>query len=590
MPQVDFPISELVSNVRQRLSADDVFLLQAIREPTVVAVPPENAFRDLCVLTDGRIRHYGFQRFGGDLKRVCIESGDGGLSWKLLLVHDPAELGACTRSPYSGRWITVIPVSREPDPAFPALAGNPDGGVWALFSDTGPGGRDVARRRVSGLPLFNIRQPFALQARRRLICTAQMIEGRVTHPVVLRSDDDGDTWTAAHLQPAPPFVTAPPHKGVRWQQYACEPTVTELADGTLVIIARTSQDFHYQYVSADGGETWSDPAPSPFHGTITMPTLLRLTDGRQLLFWCGTQPLPELDHTEPYLVQSEIEGTSEDVFTNRDACHGAVSHDDFRSWCGFREIFLNPIRNDADYRLSGHCKIDKSVHQFQAVELPFGKVMLALGQCATSRRILIFDPDWLCETERAMDFSNGLAGISTHSFVRSLTGNIRGWGGHCAWNRVSGARLVPSPDGQPIEVLKIACSGDTDLVSPVTGATWNFPAGRRGAVELDMQTPGAGVTLSLTDRWFNPSDTTVAGYAAFTAHVHDLAPDTWSAVRVEWDLDAGRATLSVSGRRREVLVLRHPSKTGINYIHLLADTATPGNPGTLIRDFHAVLG
>lgn len=589
MPKDDPSLSALIGAMRARLSTDDRLLLEAIHEPTVVAVPPEDAFRDLCVLADGRIRHYGFEVVGGVHQRVFIESGDCGLSWKRHLVHAPDEMGACTRSPASGRWLTLMPMLRKPHSAYPGLAVHPEGGTWALFSATGPGGHDVVRRRVSALQLANIRQPLALRTRPRLICAAQLREGAVTHPVVMRSDDDGETWAPAHLRPAPPFVPAFPHRGVRWQQYACEPTVTELADGTLIALARTSQDFHYQYVSRDGGETWTDPAPSPFHGTITMPALLRLADGRQLLFWCDTQPLPELEHAEPYLSASEIEGTSEDVFTNRDACHAALAHDDFTGWQGFRELFLNPIRNDADFRLSGHCKLDKSVHQFQALELPFGKVMVALGQCVTSRRILVFDLQWLGEKTRAMDFSNGLAGLSTHSYIRSLTGNIRGWGGHCAWNRISGAKLVPSPDGDPVEVLKIACSGDRDLVSPITGATWNFPAGRRGAVTLQMQTPGAGVTLSLTDRWFNPSDLHVPDYAAFSTPVQQLVPAVWSTVRVEWDLDARTAALVVNGDRQADLPLRNPSETGLNYLHLLALADTPEDPGTLVRSLHAEL-
>ena len=99
---------------------------------------------------------------------------------------------------------------------------------------------------------------------------------------------------------------------------------------------RTSQDRHYQAFSEDGGETWSEATPSPFYGTITMPTLYRMSDGRLLFFWCNTTPLPERTGTD---------GVWEDVFTNRDALHVAISTDDGRTWKGFRELLLNPERN-----------------------------------------------------------------------------------------------------------------------------------------------------------------------------------------------------------------------------------------------------
>lgn len=74
------------------------------------------------------------------------------------------------------------------------------------------------------------------------------------------------------------------HKGIRWNHGAVEPTVVELKDGTLWMLMRTSQDFHYQAFSKDGGQTWGESEPSPFYGTITMPTLGRLADGPDCCF------------------------------------------------------------------------------------------------------------------------------------------------------------------------------------------------------------------------------------------------------------------------------------------------------------------
>lgn len=113
---------------------------------------------------------------------------------------------------------------------------------------------------------------------------------------------------------------------------------------------------HYQSESFDGGETWSALVPSNIHATLTMPTLFRLSGGRILLFWCNTQPLPELDHQTqwPPLNEGEISGErGEDVFTNRDANHAAISEDGGRTWIGFRELALNPLRNAADFPGAG---------------------------------------------------------------------------------------------------------------------------------------------------------------------------------------------------------------------------------------------
>ena len=60
------------------------------------------------------------------------------------------------------------------------------------------------------------------------------------------SDDDGLTWKCSNTVTSPDHQGGGFHKGIRWNHGAVEPTVVELKDGTLWMLMRTSQDFHYQ--------------------------------------------------------------------------------------------------------------------------------------------------------------------------------------------------------------------------------------------------------------------------------------------------------------------------------------------------------
>ena len=108
-----------------------------------------------------------------------------------------------------------------------------------------------------------------------------------------------------------------------------------------------------------------------------------MNDGRLLFIWNNTTPLPE---------KEGVSGVWEDVFTNRDVLHAAVSDDDGKTWKGFRELFLNPNRNDFDYKNADRSQsIDMSVHQTQTVELPSGEVLISLGQHKDHRKLLMFE-------------------------------------------------------------------------------------------------------------------------------------------------------------------------------------------------------
>lgn len=560
--------------------------LSRIIAPVEVAVPPMNAVRELMMLPSGQIRHYGYAGTEHAARRNYIASDDFGLSWQEYDTPSGAP-GAVVQSPWSGDFLTVFGTHELPVEAGTSILTGLPKGLFCARSTTGVDG-EYAVQQVADAPFWIPRQPMPLHSRRRWIVACQMRSPeQIGHPAVLRSDDDGRSWQKVVLPPGPRHEVACPHKGVRWQNYFCEPTIVELSSGRLWMLIRTSTDMHYESFSDDAGETWTDPRPSRFYGTITMPTLFRLRDGRIIHFWCNTTPLPELDHDQQSeLLDWEREGYGEDFFTNRDAFHAAISDDDGKTWRGFREVRLSPIRNEADYRTVGGHIDDKSMHQSQALELPTGHVLVSHGQHPACRRIVIFDPAWLYETQRSEEFCSGLGNVSSFQYVKSIAGNFRAFG-HCAYNRRPGPLLVPSPDGEPREVLHLFVQPDPHLVHATQGLVWNFPAGHSGELRVNLRLAAGsrGVRVSLMDRWINPVDPVADLYAIHrvNADASNCVPDVWHELVFRWT-DSTRSTATCSiGDKTISLELKTPSLNGISYVHIQTLAADQDLAGTYVR-------
>lgn len=578
-------------------------MLRRIHAPQVVGVPPENACRGLMVMPDGEIRHYGFRHDGGKgaqaVQPLYLSSRDCGLSWRELPVAG-VTAGSMVRSPWSGDFLTVLNKPRRShSEAWQTALNACDGGGFFVFrSAQGPEGQLTPSliNRQSG---FMARLPLPLRQRRRWVQPIQRAAESPYQPGVLLSDDDGRTWREVLLPSPPPHRVEWPHEGVRWQNYGCEPTVVELSNGRLWMLIRTSQDCHYEAFSEDGGESWTKPAPSRFHATLTMPLLFRMSDGRLLVVWNNSTPLPELNHdAQAGLNRSEREGSSEDFFTNRDVLHAAVSTDDGQTWRGFRELYLNERRNDNDFRTRGGNveSLDKSIHQSQALELPEKKILLAFGQHPLCRRLIIFDPEWLLENHREDGFALGLGGWSVQQYLKSVPGNFRGVSGHCAYNRRAGASLIPHPDGLPREVLQVARHPDPRLLHEVQGAVWNFPCWPRGSLKVRLRMPqgSQGMQMCLVDRWFNPVDPVVSHFAQHVLRLDPagrvntvpcLKPDVWAELEIGWDHD--KARFRISGDSWHELPRVFPTRSGICYLHLQS-AASAGDPyGVLIESVAA---
>ena len=595
-------------------------LYREVFEPEVTALAPRFADRAVMVTREGEIRVYGcrpHEHENGNKNAVfmMLRSVDNGLSFTMEEVpaDDP---GARTASPWSDGYITMIShvdeVGESPHckeshvPAAVQLQAHL-AGTYVYRSAGGPDGPWEVEK-ISDNVTHLQRLPLPLKKWKRWINIGQkrIKEDNRLHPVVFLGDADGRNWTETVL-PAPPiFEQTYPHKGMRWYDPGVEPAFAETPSGRILMLLRTSRDVHYECYSDDGGVTWSEMKPSIFYAVATMPGIYSLSDGRMIAIWNNTCPLPEVDHTtQPLLGDGEIRGDWEDVFTNRDAIHAAISEDEGKTWKGFREITLSPVRNNGDFRTNDGSWFlnDKSVHQNQLFELPGNKVLLHCGQHIKTSRIILFDLDFLYAKERSEDFSRGLENWSTHLYYKSHSGGFR-VAGHCAWNRRTGAQLMPSPEGDAREALLIGRHPDDRLFSDREGAVWNFPGSRQGKVTADFTVaPGtAGLRISLADRWINPCDEYVGELSPFSfildgegkvGAVQIAEPGKRSTLELDFDLDRNILTVSGNGKSAEVPYGRTlPAPFGkeiqLSYLHLQTAAETADSAGVYLHTVHFV--
>ncbi len=564
---------DVLKQMQSNLTQDDIRQLKDIYEPTQVAVPDDNPFYGLCVTRDGAIRFYGdYNRTFAEPDNVSsfppcyIESKDCGLSWKRHIYPENA-LGKSVYVPYLDKYLsTKVELGK---------------GFWVRIGDN-PDSTEYEQVLVEEEVADLFAAPLIMKSRNRiLLWHGERRENRYSLPAfypVLHYSDDGKTWHTVHLGEAPYFEVKWPHKGYRWQQNNRELTIIEKDDGTLQCISRTSMDVHYTATSKDGGETWSEFTPTAFQSTGTFPCMKKLSDGRILFAFCNTRPLPELKGAD---------GVWEDVFTNRDASHLAISEDDGVTWKGFRELRLNPLRHNTDFRtIGGWSTLDKSIHQFEILELPFNKALIANGQHKVCCNIMIVDLDWLYETEREEDFLNGLTGLSTQGYVKSIVGGWKGKGtvGHCAYNRLPSALLMPSPENNGKEALHLAPLEDKRMLNGYSGAVWNFPASRKGRLTLRAYLPGKGLRVSLLDYWMNPTDDTVQYFAPFSVVLRgDMQnEELFTTFEITFDCDKKEACVRAGEYLHLTFALNGELPHGLHYLHLQSAVAENDSEGSYL--------
>jgi hypothetical protein len=358
----------------------------------------------------------------------------------------------------------------------------------------------------------------------------------------LYSDDAGKTWqrSTSVLRTATPDLAS---------YGAVEPIVLQLNDGRVWMLLRTQLGRFYEAFS-DDGSTWSDASPTEIKSSDSPAGLARLPDGRILLLWNNCQ-------RHPYAQGS------------RQVLHAAVSADEGKTWSGYREIVLDPHRDDPPPPSGDH----GVSYPFLAVS-PDGSVVFSLWvQTGEGRSLWRLDPSWLTEGAARTDFSHGLEQWSTFG--------------------TRGVSTSPHPTRPDAKVLMLEKS---DPHWP-SAAIWNFPAGSQGQLKTRVliEKGAPNLSIELTDHFSPPFDEQSRLYSLFDFQLADestaggaaQAPgDRWVNVELRWNCQQRQCELTLDGVPYGSVSQRHDSR-GPSYLRLSLGDNDPASARVLVDEISA---
>lgn len=409
------------------------------------------------------------------------------------------------------------------------------------------------------------------------------------------SDNQGASWAVSSSQ-----LTVTPLSSFNGSlDGAVEPCILQKTDGSIWMLMRTQTHRLAQSASTDSGSTWSAAVDAPFHTSTGPANLLRLQDGRIVLFWNNARMPAKLT----------ISGTDYGYYAGRDVLHAAISSDDGATWSGFREVYLDPNRN-LDPVAAGIKKDSGTAYPYVAQVDGNGSIVLIAGQpprnssgviptgwieCHREFRI---DPDWLEEpgTEEKFEGTDPLAGISVFRVYGSITNYRR--------PREQSAVIADDPvAGSSNHVLHLR---RVDSAKDGDGATWNFPKAANGwlRMKLLLRTGFAGGSIGLTDRFFNPTDQQGEDLSYFRLSIGSdrvigsttLSADAWHDIELKWDVEKETAIVSVDGSQATLLTRQSSPGTGaqaveclhgLSYLRLRSTASGSDTGGFMVDDLIA---
>ena len=355
------------------------------------------------------------------------------------------------------------------------------------------------------------------------------------------SDDGGDSWKRADAV----FKVPSPYIGA---DGIIEPIALELKDGRVWMLLRTQLGRFFESFSKDGS-VWTKPTPTPIFSSDSPPSLTRLKDGRIVMLWNNC------------LRFSYAQG-------GRHVIHAAISEDDGKTWRGYREVAANPFINEPPPPNGDH-----GVAYTLPALAKDGTIITPLSVGGTGGMWLLrFDPEWLYETTRKADFSDG--GKGWHHFG------------------TRGVEVVSHPEktgGKALQISKPA----SDWPSAVT---WNFPNGKSGKLKMRLKlNPGfQGARIGLTDHFsvaFDPEERyqnlfNLAIPSDGRLQKTEIDPGDWHDVQFDWNSAKLECKVSVNGRHAETLPMQRRT-AGVNHLRITSTAETTDAAGLTVESVEA---
>jgi len=354
------------------------------------------------------------------------------------------------------------------------------------------------------------------------------------------SDDDGVTWH-------PPVDKVAFNTGAAdwYESGAHEPVAIQLRDGRVWMLPRSQDGYQWESFSKDGGLHWSPPRHTRFVSNQSAMAVLRLADGRLMLFW---------DNCEPEGMANIHWGSAE-----RAVMAAAVSADEGKTWVGYREVARITEPGQVSYPYAA-----------QAAD---GRVILFLGG---GGRLIRIDPAFLTNTTFREEFSSGIARWSTLA--------------------AKGAEAAPDPDGTGRNVLRLR-KPDPNAAA---GASLNFPFGSKGRLTVVVRTePGfQGAQFTVADHYalpglprdgsfpfrINAKGTVeiIGSGGSWVATPGVITPGTWYKLALIWDCSERRARLLLDDT--EIAVIEQfVCAPGICYLRLRSMAEGMDEAGMYVR-------
>jgi predicted neuraminidase len=294
-------------------------------------------------------------------------------------------------------WLPEIKISDDPDRSEqnPVLFETPAGDLWLLYTAQIYGGQDTAivRRRISRdggatwgpiQVLFDEPGTFIRQA------MVVLPTGEWILPIFHCLPTPGETW---HGQNDVSAVKISTDKGQSWTEHAVPGSkgavhmnIVERQDGTLLALFRSRYaDNILQSTSADGGRTWSPPAPTELPNNNSSIQARRLPDGSLALVFnniAATQAVRDEAKKGP------IWGVP------RTPLSIALSTDDGRTWPHMRDIEVAPTP-------APDLNLDKPDRRARELSYPTvtgdheGRINVAFTYFRKAIKFVRFRPEWV---------------------------------------------------------------------------------------------------------------------------------------------------------------------------------------------------